>query len=315
MINISPTVRIGVLRGGPSHQYNASLKTGANVLRHLSETHRPVDIFISKDEKWHINGIERSPERILKNIDVVFNALHNISGEENNIQTLLDSHGVSHTGSDKVASAMAMNRWITKERARLIGIKTPVSVLVRRSDSLVTKAKEAFDSLPHPLVIKPAHGGSDVAWYKADSFDELLTALENILFFSDSAVVEEYISGKFASCGVTNNFRSKESYAFPPVEFVSPDEARCPGNFTDKEKKEIERVAELIHNKLGLKNYSSSDFVVSPRRGVYLLEVNTIPQLHDKSFLPKSLEAVGVEVKEFIHHLLHLTIFKTGIMP
>ena len=89
----------------------------------------------------------------------------------------------------------------------------------------------------------------------------------------------------------------------------------CPGNFSEKEKKEIEKVAKLMHERLGLKHYSCSDFVVSPKRGVYFMETNSLPKLHENSFLPKSLKAVGVEVKEFLQHLLHLAVNRSGIMP
>jgi len=315
MQRLSPSIRIGVIRGGPSHEYEDSLLSGAEALKNLREDKVVNDIFITRDGKWHINGIERSPERILKNVDVLLNSLHGDYGEDGQIQRLLNDHGVRHTSSDKYASAMAMNRWIAKERASLEGVRTPVSMLVRRTDKLAKKAKEVFDSIPHPLMVKPASGGSNIISYKVDSFADLLTALENILFFTDSAVVEEYISGKYASCAVIDNFRGKNIYTLPPAEIVSLDDVKCPGNFTEKEKKEIEKVAELIHSKLGLKNYSSSDFVVTPKRGVYLLEVNTTPRLHEKSFLPKSLESVGVEVKEFLNHLLHLAVHKSGIIP
>src|SRR3989344_2432232 len=327
MQTLSPSLRIGVLRGGPSPEYDVSLKTGANVLKHLSETHNPIDVFISKDGKWHMNGMERSPERILKNLDVAFNALHGTYGEDGQVQEILNHHGVPYTGSDKYASAIAMNKWITKERALLAGIKTPVSMLVRQTDSLPNKAKEIFNSIPHPLIVKPACGGSSLGLHKVDSFSELLSALENVLSEHGSAVVEEYIVGKEATCGVIDNFRGKKIYPLPPVEIVPPTgklfdydskyngetKEICPGNFSEKEKREIERVAQLIHDKLDLRHYSRSDFIVSPRRGVYFLEVNTLPGLTEESLLPKSLKAVGVEVKEFLHHLLHMAIHKSGV--
>ena len=76
-------IRVGVLRGGPSSEYDISLKTGGHVLRHLKEdTYIPQDIFISRDGVWHARGFESTPERILKNVDVVFNALHGEYGED-----------------------------------------------------------------------------------------------------------------------------------------------------------------------------------------------------------------------------------------
>ena len=133
------SLRIGVLRGGPSSEYDVSLQSGAHVLKHLSETHKPVDIFISRDGAWHVGGVEKSPERILKHMDVVFNALHGTFGEDSKVQDLLNSHDIPYTGSDKLPSAIAMNKWLTKERLKLVGIKTPVAVLIRADDSLDQK--------------------------------------------------------------------------------------------------------------------------------------------------------------------------------
>ncbi|MCX6702162.1 MAG: hypothetical protein NTX96_03155 [Candidatus Zambryskibacteria bacterium] len=273
MQTLSPSLHIGVLRGGPSSEYDVSLKTGANVLKHLSDTHRPIDIFISRDGKWHINGLERSPERILKNVDVVFNALHGSYGEDGQVQEVLNHLGVPYTGSGKMESAIAMNKWMTKERAILAGIRTPVAMLVRQTDSLTDKAKEIFNSMSGPMIVKPTCGGSSLGLYKANSFNELLSALETVLSEHGSAVVEEYIIGKEGTCGVIDDFRGQKTYSLPPVEIIPPtgklfdydskyngkSKEICPGNFSEKEKKEIERATQLIHNKLGLSHYSRSD--------------------------------------------------------
>ena len=326
MQTLPASLRIGVLRGGPSQEYDVSLKSGANVLKNLAETHTAVDIFISKDGKWHIQGVERSPKRILKNVDVVFNALHGAYGEDGQVQEVLNHHGVPYTGSGRFESAMAMNKWITKEIAQEVGIKTPIAMLVRESDPLSNKARDIFNSMPHPLIVKPRDGGSSLGIHKVDSYQELLSALENVLSEHKSAVVEEYISGKEATCGVIENFRGQDTYSLPPVEIVPPkgklfdydskysggSSEICPGNFTVEEKKEIERVSRLIHDRLGLRHYSRSDFIVSPKRGVYFLEVNSLPGLTNESLFPKSLKAIGSSVKEFLHHTLHLA-HKTGV--
>lgn len=326
MKTLPSSLRIGVLRGGPSIEYDVSLKTGASILKHLSETHAPIDIFISKDGKWHLHGVEKSPERILKNVDVVFNALHGEYGEDGGVQEVLNILGVNYTGSGRYESAVAMNKWVTKEMAQEVGIKTPIGMLVRQTDSLSDKAKEIFASIPHPLIVKPRDGGSSIGIKKVDSYSELLSALEEILSKHKSAIVEEYITGKEATCGVIDNFRGKDIYTLPPLEIVPPtgklfdyehkydgsSKHICPGNFTAEEKKTIEKFSALIHKRLGLSHYSCSDFVVSPKRGVYFLEVNTLPRLTDESPLSKSLHAVGVSIKDFLHHTLHLA-HKTGV--
>lgn len=325
MKTLPTSLRIGVVRGGPSLEYDVSLKTGANVLKHLSETHTPIDIFISKDGKWHVNGVEKTPERILKNVDVVFNALHGAYGEDGGVQEVLNHLGVPYTGSGRFESAVAMNKWVTKEMAQEVGIKTPIGMLVRQTDSLSQKAKEIFLAMPHPLIVKPRDSGSSIGLKKVDSYSELLSALEEVLSEHKAAVVEEYIVGKEATCGVIDNFRGKQIYTLPPLEIVPPtgklfdydskydgsSKEICPGNFTAEEKKTIEKFSALIHKRLGLSHYSRSDFIVSPRRGVYFLEVNTLPGLTSESLLSKSLEAVGVSVKDFLQHTLHMA-HKTG---
>ena len=111
-IILPSSFRIAVIRGGPSSEYETSLASGGYVLKRLSETHKPLDIFISRDGQWHINGIERSPDRILNHVDVVWNALHGAT--DGTVQDILDRHNILYTGSNRLSSAIAMNTALTK---------------------------------------------------------------------------------------------------------------------------------------------------------------------------------------------------------
>ncbi len=302
--NLSRSLRIGVLRGGSSTGYDDSLQTGNFIIQNLVDTHKPIDIFISKDGTWHMHGVPKSPENIFKHLDVVYNALHGTFGEDGRVQEILNHHGVKYTGSDRYPSGLTMNRWLVKEHLKPLGIKIPVTMLVRRTDSLNKKAKEIWNSIPTPLVIKPAKGGYSSAYYKADFYQELITALSKILSENDSATVEEYINGTRASSGVIEGFRDKDFYTLAPVELDSNDVPLYPTRFTPKEKNEIELLSKMIHKGLGLRHYSTADFIVTPKRGIYVLEVNTQPKLGDKSVVRRSLEAVGVSIRDFIHHVI-----------
>ncbi len=299
MRTLPQSLRIGIIRGGPTPEYEISIESGANVIKHLSLTHKPIDIFISREGKWHMHGLERSPDRILKNVDVVFNAIHGPFGEDGRLQEILNNAGVPYTGSSRYASSIALNKWVTKQHAKAVGVKTPVSVLVRRGDSIADKAKEVFDLIPHPLIVKPISGGSSIGIKVADSFNDLLSALENILEKYEGAVVEEHIVGKQVSCFITNDFRDLEVYVFPVME-----------NLTKEESRAVEEIAKKMHGHLGLSQYSKSDFIVSPRRGIYFLESNTVPKVTNESLLLKTLESVGVSVAEFLHHVIGLAIGK-----
>ncbi len=299
MDKLPTSLRIGVIRGGPSTEYDESLLTGEYVLSHLRETHKPLDIFISKDGTWHIQGIERTPDRILKYTDVIWNALHGSFGEDGGIQEILNRHGIPYTGSDRYASAIAMNKAMTKERVSSMGVKTPVFAIVRREDNLAEKAKEIFSSIPHPMMVKPTCGGSALGVYIARTYKELLGTLEAILEMHGSAIVEEYISGKSVSCLVAEGLRGEDFYAFPTDIKVGK-----------RDSGEVLEISKLIHDELGLRHFSKSDFIVSPRRGIYFLEINTQPKLSRDSIVHKSLEAVGVKAKDFIDHILGLALNK-----
>ena len=116
-------------------------------------------------------------------------------------------------------------------------------------------------------------------------------------------------------------FRDEALYALPVIEIIPPEgdffsygakysgETRevCPGNFSRVIREELQVAARAIHHALGLRHYSRSDFVVTPK-GIYYLETNTLPGLTTESLMPKSLAAVGVSLKEFFSHLVNLAL-------
>ena len=85
---------------------------------------------------------------------------------------------------------------------------------------------------------------------------------------------------------------------------------RVPGNFSKEENDQIQKTAILMHQVLGLRHYSRSDFILHPKRGLFVLEANTLPELSHRSSFIKSLEAVGGNIKEFLSHLLSKTLGK-----
>ena len=116
-----------MLRGGPSNEYEVSLKTGANIIKSLSEKYSPVDVFIDKKGVWHINGVAYEPHEVFKKIDVAFNALHGEYGEDGKVQKILDTFSIHYTGSKSLSSAIGMNKALAKNIFKSHGIKTPVS--------------------------------------------------------------------------------------------------------------------------------------------------------------------------------------------
>jgi len=314
-----------VLRGGLSHEYEVSLKTGGSVLQHLpSEKYAAQDILIEKSGVWHLRGMPTTPARVFNQVDVVFNALHGEYGEDGTVQRILDTFGIPYTGSGTLGSAVAMNKALAKEHLQSLNIKTPQHKVLEVTDDLEERVFEIFRKQSPPLVVKPCTGGSSVGVTIAKSYEALLQSVYKAFEYAPKVLIEEYIKGREATCGVIEHFREKELYSMLPIEIIPPQENNffdydakysgktqeiCPGNFSVEEKDELQRLAKEVHETLGLRHYSRSDFIVSPK-GIYFLEVNTLPGLTSESLVPKSLEAVGCSFPEFLDHLVTLALRK-----
>jgi D-alanine-D-alanine ligase len=321
-------LRVGVIRGGPSHEYDISLQTGANVLSALGEHHvgkyEAHDIHIDQEGKWHYDGVPVNIGDLSNRLDVAVNALHGNYGEDGKIQHVFELHGIPFTGSGSLGSAIGMNKVLTKKVFASHGIQTPLSRTVssqRIKEEFGDIHNEFYDTLILPVVVKPIKSGSSVGVTIVRKYDELPHALLKAIHFDDTVMIEDYVKGIEATCGVIDDFRGEELYALPPVE-IRPDteffdyaakyagksSEIVPATFSHIIKHNIQNLAKKIHRALGLRHYSRSDFIIHPSRGIYALEVNTLPGLTGESLFPKSLRAVGSDTPEFIDHLIQLAI-------
>ena len=319
-------IKVGVLRGGPSSEYEVSLKTGKSVIDNLPEQYEALDIFISKDGTWHYSGTPMEPQHVFKKVDVIFNALHGTYGEDGVVQKLMDQFSIPYTGSTALASAVGMNKVLSKKVYNNFNIKTPIHTLIIKGCDISLESARVFKTFPMPAVVKPHCSGSSVGVSIVQTLPELENAIYKALDYSDTAIVEEFIAGREATCGVIDGFRNQEVYSLLPIEIGKSKESTfydydakyisdtqeiiCPGNFTAEEKKNIQEMAIKAHQALGLRHYSRSDFMIHPRRGVYILETNTLPGLTDHSLVPKSLVAIGSSLPEFLDHLITLALKK-----
>lgn len=328
-------LKIGVVRGGISGEHSVSLSSGAQVLSHLrsgnmANKYSPVDIFIDKDGVWHMDGIPTTLDKVAKRVDVIVNALHGDYGEDGKIQQELELMGIPYTGSGPLSSAIGYNKLLTKQEFTKLGIKTPRHMLFPayqedfdgpKSRYAERKAREVWEKMSPPWIVKPLTGGSSMGVHVCKTFESLVNAFKDGMDKDVSVLVEEFIKGKEATVGVIDSFRGQKVYALPPIEIRVPktsvffdnevkyngkSQEICPGNFTEEEKRELERLASLIHTGLDLSHYSRSDFIVHPKKGIYALEVNTLPGLTGESLMPKALRAVGSDLPEFIEHIIKL---------
>lgn len=320
--------RVGVLRGGPSPEYDVSLRTGSTVLANLDDFYyEPLDIFISKDGAWHERGLEKDPYKILKSVDVVFNGLHGTYGEDGKVQKILESFNIPFTGPDALSASVSMNKVLSKDIFKKAGLKTPTHISVRKDvygDVDPRMIKDINENIVFPIIVKPVSSGSSIGISVAENPRALRGALEYSFKHSPNLLIEEYIDGKEVTCGVIEGFRGTPLYPLLPAivlksklkkfhdfesKYSDLDSQYDLGeSLTAKEREEIQKATAVVHRNLGLRHYSRADFILHPRRGLYVLEVNSLPDLSHRSSFTQSLEALGSNIKEFLSHLLHKTL-------
>lgn len=314
-------LRIAVLRGGPSSEFDVSLNSGKTILEILEPRHEVYDIILDRNADWYLNGVKIDPHKFAIRLDFIFNAMHGEYGEDGKVQELLHKLGVKYSGPERLAAAISMNKHIAKENYRKANLKTPAHLIIDTNKIDDLTPGDIVKHFAFPVVIKPIGRGSSVGVNIARNFIELMDILPNYVEEYDKIMIEEWIQGKEATVGVIDKFRNRLIYPLMPVEIRTPQnknffdyeakysgesEEICPGNFNSAEKRQLEEMAIAAHEILGLRHYSRSDFIIHPKRGVFILETNSLPGMTKESLLPKSIIASGATLDEFLEHVMGL---------
>ena len=237
---------------------------------------------------------------ICSEADIVFIALHGLNGEDGRVQAAFDMMGIRYTGSGYLGAAMAMDKMVTKQMVRPQGVRTPDWASyrgVKEEDIPGSAAKTKA-----PVVIKTPTGGSTLGVYIVKDQKEVEPALREVLQYSDDILVEQYIEGKEFTCGVllgkalpnVEIAPKQGGYDYSNKYVAGATEEICPGRCSDKVRAEIGEMAVKVHETLGLRTYSRSDFMVTEDDMVYFLEVNTLPGMTPTSLVPQEAEKVGI---------------------
>ena len=295
--------RVGILRGGMGDDYRFSLKRGGEVLGHIYEHLSPewtaLDILIDKAGVWHLRGAPILPAQLMHQVDVVWNEAHS------SFAHTLRQVAIPHISAPHFGHGIAQSRDILREHIKnmqISGIKIPRGIILplwqgdidgEWDKYLIKKAKDAHDKIPPPWIVRPL-GRKDVASHTANTFSELVRALDDIMAHSESAVVEELIAGEEVSAHSVPGFRGQSRYVFPL------------GNANEEDK--LQQIISDLYDRLGAKHYLKSDFVLSPRRGVYLLNLEFWPDFAADSSFTKACEGVGAKPHHVIEHMLESTL-------
>jgi D-alanine-D-alanine ligase len=295
--------RIGVLMGGRSAEREISLRTGRAVADALAERgHEVVRVDLGAED-W-ARAIADAK------IDVAWIALHGTLGEDGCIQGLLEIAGVPYTGSGVLASALAMDKVMSKRIFESNRIPTPAW-------RIVEQPSEAL-ALGLPLCIKPSEEGSSVGVTRVSEERELGAALELAARLHGVVLAERLVGGNDFSVGIldaapgrpqvlgTVEIRPKNAFYDYEAKYERKDtEYLCPAPLPPEVDARLRAASLDAHRALGCRGYSRVDAIVTPDASeLVILEVNTLPGMTSTSLLPKMAIAAGMTYGELCERIL-----------
>ncbi|MFW2331582.1 MAG: D-alanine--D-alanine ligase [Nitrospinota bacterium] len=292
------TITVGLIKGGLSNEQAISEQTAKAVLAALNRLKIETKIFdLNKNIFKELSSSK---------VDVVFIASHGAYGEDGKLQGGLDILGIPYTGSGVQASAIAMDKGMTKDICKLIEVKTPEYILLDAKDNDI-------NLIEPPFVVKPNSSGSSIGISVVFDEQSVELALQTAFAEDDKVLVERYIDGTLLTIGILNGrplpaveivsaekfYNYKSKYSSSETKYYIP--ARLPDSILH----EAEDMVVRIHNKLGCKGATRSELIVDKNSNIYFIELNTIPGMTDSSLLPKSAAAIGIEYDELVKEILN----------
>ncbi|MBI4723402.1 MAG: D-alanine--D-alanine ligase [Candidatus Stahlbacteria bacterium] len=307
---------IGVLMGGWSTERKISLKSGtkvANSLRH--QGFKVVEIDIGH------NPVEMRANLVsLNKIDIAFIALHGVPGEDGTIQGMMEIMGIPYTGSGVMASAICMNKIITKKLLIINNIKVPKYVKPTRPDAeCIGKTPNPKPQTPNPKdvlgsppwVVKAVNGGSSLGVKIVKKEKDLKPTFNELKKEYGELFIEEFIPGIEVTVGILGNMALPVAELVPGSEFFDYYAKYTPGvtqeiipaRLPDTVYKKVQKIGLQSHIAVGCKGISRVDMIVN-NTDIYVLEINSIPGLTDMSVLPMEAANIGISYDEVVFKIL-----------
>jgi len=349
-------INVCVLFGGISPEHEVSLRSAEFVLNNLDpEKFNIFPVGITKNGDWILFGdtdysllpsgewqkhpanrrAAISPVRgqgllsfegdcvVREWIDVVFPVLHGENGEDGAMQGLLQMAGIPYVGPHVSASAVAMDKTLTKLVVDHAGVRQAAWMLVRGADVdnrpewVVEQVEKHFE---FPVFVKPAGTGSSVGVSKASTHEQLKAALLNAGTFDSKILVEEFIDGREIEVAVMGNESpvasicgeidsGAEFYDYNAKYVTDTSVAYIPARIDEDVEEQVRDAAVRIYTAIGCQGLSRVDFFVT-RQGneVVFNEINTLPGFTSISMYPKLFAASGIPSGELIEQLLELAL-------
>ncbi len=332
-------IRVGIIMGGLSSEKEVSLESGRNIFGKIDRRqYDPIAIFMDgRAALWEIplkllmrnstsdiaeNLVEEAKpipyESLKTRVDVVCLGLHGKYGEDGCMQGLLELLEIPYTGSGVLASAIGMDKYVSRQILKISGIDVPQTIPVprRRWEAERAAIVDQIESgIGFPCVVKPCREGCSTAVRKVVAAEGLPGALDNAFGWDNLVLVEEFLSGMEVTCGVLGGDNPEPltpSETIPTEEVLSlkdkflygQGENKTPARLSADQLESIRQTAAETFSALGLKGYARIDMFVRGNGRIAVLESNTLPGMTPSTVLFHQAAASGITQAGLIDRII-----------
>jgi D-alanine-D-alanine ligase len=294
--------KVAVLYGGRSSEREVSLRTGSACADALaSKGYAVARIDVDLDVAARLRD---------GRVDVAFLALHGRWGEDGCIQGLLESIGVPYTHSGVTASALGMDKTISKTMFKALGL----DVIEYRAFAPERSASISPSELPFgfPVVVKPAGEGSSVGVQIVKEAAKFRDACAEAAKYKGDVIVERYVKGTEVNVAVLDGKAlgaieiapEREFYDYAAKYTAGTTKYHYPARISEAHQRRVMEAAERAHNRLGCSGVSRVDFIIAPDGTPFILEVNTLPGMTATSLVPKIAAGIGIPFPDLCERIL-----------
>ncbi|NDC60852.1 MAG: D-alanine--D-alanine ligase [Betaproteobacteria bacterium] len=293
------TAKVAVLMGGRSAEREISLMSGHGVLQALLSCQ--VNAHAFDPAKLALQDLRA------EGFTHAFISLHGRHGEDGTVQGALELFGIPYTGSGVMASAVAIDKHMTKRLWMADGLSTPPSVWLAPVDQTPARLNAIPDKLGWPFIVKPPHEGSSIGVSKVSNTEAFMAAVALATQYDPDLLCESFIDGEEVTCPVLGE--GENTQALPVVRIAAPQGAydyqnkyfndsvkyHCPSGLAGPEEAAIRTLSMAAYKSLGCRGWARVDIMIRARdRQAFLLEINTSPGMTDHSLVPMSAKAAGI---------------------
>jgi D-alanine-D-alanine ligase len=304
-IDVKQMGKVAVLMGGRSAEREVSMMSGQGVLAALRA--RGVDAHAFDPAEQGLEALRA------QGVQRCFIALHGRFGEDGTVQGALELLGIPYTGPGVMASAVAMDKLMTKRIWLAEGLPTPAWRQVRSAE----QTREAFQALGSPMIIKPVREGSTIGLTKVTTLEQCDAAFALAHAQDPLVMCEQFIAGDEVTCPVLGT--GDQARALPIIRIVAPDgnydyqnkyftddtQYLVPSGLPTSEEANIQALVLKAFKALDCRGWARADVMIDQHtRQPYLLEINTSPGMTSHSLVPMSARATGMDYETLCLQLL-----------